>query len=1008
MKVDDRMSKYKKYTLVLVFIGLALILTGITYSFFNYNKTGTSNTVRLGSIEFLSNYDEVTMNGVFPLTIEDVNNDENMPSIDVSIMGKTTYPGGIDYVVKAEDVNLTVNNKSIPISIIVTTTKEDNTKVGLNENGNTVNLYSFVNGEILEDESEFAVGHIKVDNDTEAIISIKFFIDEKNILITDTPEYYVNEAKGKVVLSTSEWSSIKGNNAISFRVRVDAVLGHDVSNAVGYIVYNKNRASGVTPGRQILTGNNDVIEESMDDEYFLGWSTNPTDEEPEYVVGNSITLPENTTEITLYAIYEVPSKKLYDVLKKAAKVGTYAKEYTGEHQDSMDASKSTEKIYHWYADTDENGEAILNMNNVVFGNQCWQMIRTTDTGGVKLLYNGEPTITGSGDNLAYDCGTTRPGHIGSIKSTQSLNGNYYYGDGYTTSVSGDTTTYTLTNPTQITVNSSNASTTISSIAESTPYTCRNTGTSCTYLYKVDSQSSGTTAYVYASTYRDAIGTTAFNSSRDSIGDVGYMYNTRYPVSAKSSYKFIPMLSTISGSINTNYYADSYTMSGNSYVLTNPVRGDELPNYPSDIVGKYSCYSVSGCNQLYYISFVDTSGTNSIVYATTINEGKQVDDISYKYLIGDNITDNGDGTLTLNGNIEEINRKDWGTIYANMVNKYVCMPGYYTFDSVNDKYTCSDNGEQNKGALRYITATTINNFTAIDIYKYGFGIISDSGSYKLVGNNNEEGTLQYIYNWFSANTSNCFTNNSDTISQCGYQTLNKSHYTCHNLTGICNTYYYINSTESSKFYSIEITGGKYVSTDITDTNNILYEMLYKGDVNANDSTIKGNIDNWYQETLLTTFDEYIDDTIYCNDRAITGFGGWNPSGGSTIADIALKFKEYFDISSNLNCSNVLDKFSVSNNVAKLTYKVGLMTSSEMNILNRNIIRKSVKDYWLLSPYYFDDNIAFKQIVHSNGSFSGQMYDVSSKLGARPAVSLITGMEYEKGTGATDNPYIVKID
>jgi len=83
------------------------------------------------------------------------------------------------------------------------------------------------------------------------------------------------------------------------------------------------------------------------------------------------------------------------------------------------------------------------------------MIRTTDTGGVKLLYNGEPIITGSGSDISYDCDTSRPGHISGIRSTQNLSGNFYYGDGYTTSVSGTTTTYRLTNPYIVDLNSLN-------------------------------------------------------------------------------------------------------------------------------------------------------------------------------------------------------------------------------------------------------------------------------------------------------------------------------------------------------------------------------------------------------------------------------------------------------------------------------------------------------------------------------------------------------------------------
>ena len=77
---------------------------------------------------------------------------------------------------------------------------------------------------------------------------------------------------------------------------------------------------------------------------------------------------------------------LYNVLKKEAITGGLAREYTGAHGDSMDSSKSTEKIYHWYAENDTQGTQILNKNNVIFAGQCWQMIRTTDTGGVKMIY----------------------------------------------------------------------------------------------------------------------------------------------------------------------------------------------------------------------------------------------------------------------------------------------------------------------------------------------------------------------------------------------------------------------------------------------------------------------------------------------------------------------------------------------------------------------------------------------------------------------------------------------
>ena len=93
-------------------------------------------------------------------------------------------------------------------------------------------------------------------------------------------------------------------------------------------------------------------------------------------------------------------------------------------------------------------------------------------------------------------------------------------------------------------------------------------------------------------------------------------------------------------------------------------------------------------------------------------------------------------------------------------------------------------------------------------------------------------------------------------------------------------------------------------------------------------MKSGVDAWYKKYLLEDYDDYIEDTIFCNDRSIRSLGGWNPDGGMTNA--YLQFKEY-SVTSDLSCTNTTDQFSISNNNAKLTYKVGLMSSPEVNII-----------------------------------------------------------------------------
>ena len=106
--------------------------------------------------------------------------------------------------------------------------------------------------------------------------------------------------------------------------------------------------------------------------------------------------------------YLYHSRRLYDVLKRAAEDGTYATEYTGSHQDSM-AGVGSKKIYHWYAPSTSSGNTqgnqIADMNNVIFAGQCWKMMRTTDTGGVKMIYNGVPN---NGSLTAYPTAPPQP------------------------------------------------------------------------------------------------------------------------------------------------------------------------------------------------------------------------------------------------------------------------------------------------------------------------------------------------------------------------------------------------------------------------------------------------------------------------------------------------------------------------------------------------------------------------------------------------------------------------
>ena len=93
-------------------------------------------------------------------------------------------------------------------------------------------------------------------------------------------------------------------------------------------------------------------------------------------------------------------KYLMDVIKKEAVLDSIASTYVtsssgidfsavssdtnGKGVYTLTSSASDKYPIYYYRGAVEN-------NNVIFGGFCWKMVRTTETGGIKLIYNGTPT-----------------------------------------------------------------------------------------------------------------------------------------------------------------------------------------------------------------------------------------------------------------------------------------------------------------------------------------------------------------------------------------------------------------------------------------------------------------------------------------------------------------------------------------------------------------------------------------------------------------------------------------
>ena len=217
------------------------------------------------------------------------------------------------------------------------------------------------------------------------------------------------------------------------------------------------------------------------------------------------------------------------------------------------------------------------------------------------------------------------------------------------------------------------------------------------------------------------------------------------------------------------------------------------------------------------------------------------------------------------------------------------------------------------------------------------------------------------------------------------------YTCGSTSSNCTTLYYIESEDTittANVKTISRTGTTYEETHANITN----------------STIKGKIDEWYEEHILgTEYEQYIADTLFCNDRSLSSGTG-----------IGTSYTQYrWSSSSNgirLTCPNQNDRFTVDDEVTgngDLTYPIGLVNTDEVYLAggygsnNYGYYLYTGNYYWTMSPDNFNGSDAYVRNVNSNGyANSGNI--VYHSNGVRPTLNLIPD-SLKVGSGTADDPY-----
>ena len=250
----------------------------------------------------------------------------------------------------------------------------------------------------------------------------------------------------------------------------------------------------------------------------------------------------------------------------------------------------------------------------------------------------------------------------------------------------------------------------------------------------------------------------------------------------------------------------------------------------------------------------------------------------------------------------------------------------------------------------------------------------------------------------------------------YSKLNNYHYTCFSTTNSCSTVYFI------YYISQQGTGtGAYNYVQyITLTNGKNGEdALDEALTNITDSSVKIMLDNWYN-TNLSSYANYIEDTIYCNDRSIYDLGSWDPDRGITRISGQLEFSPRNRAQSiytpTLECSRNLDKFTVSSakGNGKLTYPVGLITIDEamyaggkFNTANSAYYLYTNQYYWSISAQTSSNNNYYEMCISSEGRIvNGDVNASYDNYGLRPVISLKATDIVESGDGTSTNPYVIK--
>lgn len=364
------------------------------------------------------------------------------------------------------------------------------------------------------------------------------------------------------------------------------------------------------------------------------------------------------------------SATLYDVVASAATLDTANAVGSGNGVYTYYSTANDEYPVHYYHGNVTN-------NNVVFGNMCWKIVRTTSTGGVKLVYNG-----------SYMSGNCREASKGLKLTVFNENSDslayvgYMYGDEIKTQNLSKTATWSN----------------VLDISQSKTISL--------------SKAMGTTKYYFGTAMTNS-GSTYTISSSSAVAFNSALQVNKYTCLEGSRSCTSPVY-IFSGSNKTAKYipgvlkmGKSVSYSNGNYTITDATDYLATQYVDMDLNGYYVCpsYNTNTCASVYYISSLLKNISYTLDYITLSNgtslSALQTQGNNTKWIFGNDVTWNGT-TYTL---------KDTVSLTAiSLPSKIAALTKGYNYTCFSTSNTCS--------TVNYMVSNKVSSETnKIDISYY---------------------------------------------------------------------------------------------------------------------------------------------------------------------------------------------------------------------------------------------------------------------------------------------------